>query len=112
VPSNTAPKDFAIPPPREPTKRLEGAPSTVTPPGISVFNQTEPSPEAIEALQQELLDSGCKAETTEITFLIMGASGDLAKRKIFPVLWCACSLCNADHNFCLSMGSVILLGCL
>jgi hypothetical protein len=47
--------------------------------GVSVFSQTVPTAEALH-----LLDS-VKGEV--VTFLILGASGDLAKKKIYPVLW-------------------------
>ncbi len=49
--------------------------------GTTVFSQLVPSAEALEFLD------AIKGE--QITFLILGASGDLAKKKIYPVLWFA-----------------------
>eukprot|EP00049_Salpingoeca_infusionum_P010057 m.170384 g.170384 ORF g.170384 m.170384 type:complete len:517 (+) comp14530_c0_seq1:223-1773(+) len=43
-----------------------------------------PSPEAEKALQSFIVDEG---SSTVLTFTVLGASGDLAKKKIYPVLW-------------------------
>lgn len=48
----------------------------------TIFSQLEPSPEALK-----ILGGGSERNESIITFAIMGASGDLAKKKIFPVLW-------------------------
>lgn len=51
-----------------------------------------PSADAIAALQVD----GC----LDVTFVILGASGDLAKKKIYPVLWFAvCCVLIAQEPF-------------
>ena len=47
-----------------------------------VFSQKVPNAEALEALA-----SDTNGKEQDITFVVLGASGDLAKKKIFPVLW-------------------------
>ena len=49
----------------------------------SVFSQKEPNAAGLEAL----VGAEHRIPNTEITFVVLGASGDLAKKKIYPVLW-------------------------
>jgi hypothetical protein len=45
----------------------------------------EPVPPSIELFKEQTED--CRPKDTVLTITVLGASGDLAKKKIYPVLW-------------------------
>ena len=46
---------------------------------------TAPYTKIMDELQKELTTQG------QLSIVVLGASGDLAKKKIYPVLWCVLS---------------------
>lgn len=53
---------------------------------ISPVALAEPKPPSMEEFVEQTADA--RPENTVLAITVLGASGDLAKKKIYPVLWC------------------------
>jgi len=79
------------------SEQMTSARQTIYPPeagGVSKLakmfegNSSPPSAQAIELLQQDLgLEKEFQDTPRHTIFVVLGASGDLAKKKIYPTLW-------------------------
>lgn len=50
-------------------------------------NQSASDSECMQLFRRDFHDSLSELDTSMTIFIVMGASGDLAKKKIYPTLW-------------------------